>query len=78
MNTAKNFNQDKDSEDRSIQVKDGENNDSGKQSPILVSQERHRNEEKDSLANRKQESQSRVTKRKKKSRKRKVSTNAKD
>ena len=78
MNTAKNFNQDKDSEDRSIQVKDGENNDSGKQSPILVSQERHRNGEKDSLANRKQESQSRVTKRKKKSRKREVSTSEED
>ena len=63
-----------DSGDRSIQVQDGENNDSREKSPIPVSQERHRNEEKDSLANRKQESQSRVTKRKKKSRKRKVST----
>ena len=55
-----------DSGDRSIQVQDGENNDSGEQSPIPFSQERHRNEEKDSLANRKQEPQSRVTKRKKK------------
>ena len=64
--------------DRSTQVQDGENNDSGEQSPIPVSQERLRNEEKDSLANRKQESQSRVTKRKRKSRKRKVSTSEED
>ena len=69
---------DNDSGDRSIPVQDGENNDSGEQSPNPVSQERHRNEEKDSLANRKQESQSRVTKRKKKSRKRKVSTSGED
>ena len=67
-----------DSGDRSIQVQDGENNDTGEQSPIHGSQERHRNEEKDSLANRKQESQSRVTRRKKKSRKRKVSTSEED
>ena len=55
-----------DSGDRFIPVQDGENNGSGEQSPTPVSQEIHRNEEKDSLANRKQESQSRVTKRKKK------------
>ena len=67
-----------DSGDRSFQVQDGENNDSREQSPIPVSQEKHRNEEKDSLTNRKQESQSRVTKRKKKSRKRKVSTSEED
>ena len=42
--------------------------------PIPVLLERHTNEEKVSLAIMKQESQSRVTKRKKKSRKRKVST----
>ena len=59
-----------DSEDRFNQVQDGENNKKWQQSPIPVSLERHRNEEKDSLANRKQESQRRVTKRKKKSRKR--------
>ena len=41
---------------------------------IHVSLERHRNNEKDSLANRKQESQRRVTKRKRKSGKQKVST----
>ena len=46
---------DNNSGDRSIPVQDGENNDSGEQSPISISQERHRNEEKDSLANRKQE-----------------------
>ena len=69
---------DNDSGDRSIPVQTGEHNDSGEQSPTPVSQERHRNEEKDSLANRKQESQSRVTKRKKKSRKRKVSTSGED
>ena len=57
---------------------DGENNGSGEQSPIHVSQERHRNEEKDSLANGNQGSQSRVTKRKKKSRKRKVSASEED
>ena len=51
-----------DSGHRSIPVQDGENNDSKEQSPTPVSQKRHRNEEKDSLANRKQESQSRVTK----------------
>ena len=67
-----------DSGDRSNQVQDGENSGSGEQSPIPVSQERRRNEEKDSLANRKQESQSRVTKRKKKSRKWKVSTSEED
>ena len=65
---------DNDSGHRSIPVQDGENNDSKEQSPTLVSQKRHRNEEKDSLANRKQESQSRVTKWKEKSRIRKVST----
>ena len=65
---------DNDSGDRSNPVQDGENNDSGEQIPIRVSQERHRNEEKDPLGNRKQEFQSRVTKRKKKSRKWKVST----
>ena len=63
---------DNDSGDRFNQVQDGENNDSGEQIPIIL--ERHRNEEKDSLANRKQESQSRGAKRKKKIRKRKVST----
>ena len=57
---------DNDSGDRSIPVQDVENNDSGEQSPTPVSKERHRNKEKDSLANRKQEFQSRVTKRKKK------------
>ena len=57
---------DNDSGDRSNQAQDGENNDSGEQSPVLVSLERHRNEEKDSLANRKQEFQSRVANRKKK------------
>ena len=67
-----------DSGDRSIPAQDGENNDSGEQSPTPVSQERHRNEEKDSLANRKQESQSRVTKRKKKSRKREVPASGED
>ena len=69
---------DNDSGDRSIAVQDCENNDSGERSRISVSQERHRNEEKDFLANRKQESQSRVIKRKKKCRKRKVSTIGKD
>ena len=69
---------DNDSGDRSVQVQDGENNDSGELSPAPVSQEKHRNEEKNSLANRKQESQSRVTKRKKKSRKRKISTSGED
>ena len=49
---------DNDSGDRSIPVQDGENNDNGEQSPTPVNQERHRNEEKDSLANRKQEAQS--------------------
>ena len=48
---------DNDSGDRFNQVQDGENNDSGEQNPIIL--ERHRNEEKDSLANRKQKSQSR-------------------
>ena len=57
---------DTDSGDSSIPVQVDENNDSGEQSPTPVSQERHRNEEKDSSANRKQESQGRVTKRKKK------------
>ena len=56
---------DNDSGDRSSQVQDGENNDSGEQSPFHVSQERHKNEEKDSLANRKQESPSRVKKKRK-------------
>ena len=69
---------DNDSGDRSIAVQDCENNDSGERSRISVSQERHRNEEKDFLANRKQESQSRVIKRKKKCRKRKVSTIGED
>ena len=45
-----------DSGDRSNQIQDSENNDSGEQSPIPVSHERHRNEEKDCLANKKQES----------------------
>ena len=45
---------DNDSGDRSISVQNGENNDSGEQSPTPVSQERLRNEGKDSLANRKQ------------------------
>ena len=67
-----------DSGDRSIPVQDGENNDSGEENPTLVSQERHKNEEKDTLANRKQESQSTMTKRKKKSRKWKVSTSGED
>ena len=67
-----------DSGDRSNQIQDSENNDSGEQSPIPVSHERHRNEEKDCLANKKQESQSRVTKRKKNSRKPKVSTSRED
>ena len=67
-----------DSGDRSNQIQDSENNDSGEQSPIPVSQEKHRNEEKDCLANKKQESQSRVTKRKKNSRKPKVSTSGED
>ena len=58
---------DNDSGDRSIQEQDGENNDSGEQSPIPVSNERHRDEVKDSLANRK-----------KKSRKRKVSSSEED
>ena len=57
---------DNDSGDRSILVQDRENNDSREQSPTPVIQKKHRNEDKDSLANRKQESQSRVTKRKKK------------
>ena len=57
---------DNDSRDRSIPVQDGENNDIGEQSPTPVSQERLRNEGKDSLANRKQESQSTVTKRREK------------
>ena len=61
---------DNDSGDRSIPVQDGENNDSREKSPTPVSQQRHRNEEKDSQANRKQESQNRVIKRKEKSRKR--------
>ena len=64
---------DNDSKDRS-NIQDNENNDSGEQSPIPVSLERQRNEEKDPLANKKQESQSCVRKRKKKSRNRKVST----
>ena len=33
-----------DSGDRSIQKQDGENNDSVEESPVPVSQERHRNE----------------------------------
>ena len=57
---------DNDSGDRSIPVQDGENNDNAKRSPISVNQEKHRNEENNFLANRKQESQSRATKRKKK------------
>ena len=50
----------------------------GEQSPIPVSLERHRNEKKDYLAKKKQESQSRVTKGKIKNRKRKVSTSGDD
>lgn len=46
-------------------------------SPIPVSLEKHRNEEKDSLSKKKQESQGRVTKRNKMSRKRKDSTSGK-
>ena len=69
---------DNDSGDRSNQVQNGKNNDSGNQSPIPVSIERHRNEEKDSLAKRKQESQSKVTRRKKKSTKPNVSTRGED
>ena len=57
---------DNDPGDRSILAQDDENNDSREQSATPISQERHGNEKKDSLANRKQESQSRVTKRKKK------------
>ena len=46
-----------DSGDRSIQVQDGESNDSRELSfDVPVSQESNRNEEKDYLANRKQES----------------------
>ena len=63
---------DNDSGDRSIPVLDRENNDSREQSPTPVSQKKHRNEDKDSLANRKQGSQSRVTKRKKKKYKTKI------
>ena len=48
--------------DISNQVQDSENNDSGEQIPIPVSLKRPRNEEKYSLANWKQESQSRITK----------------
>ena len=66
LNTAKNINHGNDSGNRSIPVQEGENNDIGEQIPTHVSQERHRNKEKDSLANRKQESQSRVTKKKRK------------
>ena len=69
---------DEDSGNRSFQVQDGENNDSRKKSSIPASQERHRNEEKDYLANKKQECQSRLTKRKKKSRKWKVPTTEED
>ena len=43
-----------DSGDRSDQVQDGEKNDSREQTHIPVSLERYTNEEKDSLANRKQ------------------------
>ena len=69
---------DEGSGNRPFQVQDGENNDSRKKSSIPVSQERHRNEEKDYLANKKQECQSRLTKRKKKSRKWKVPTTEED
>ena len=51
--------------ERSNQVQDDEKNGKKEKSPIPVSLKRHRNEEKDSLAIRKQESQGRVTKRKK-------------
>ena len=63
-----------DSGDRSNQAQDCENNDTGELSPLLVSLERHKNEEKTSW----QESQSRVTKRQKKSRKRNVHTSGED
>ena len=69
---------DNDSGDRSNQVQDGESNDSWEESSIIFSLEKHRNEEKDSLANRKQEPQRRMTKRNKKSRKRKFSTSGED
>ena len=51
--------------DRSNQVQDGENNNNREQSSIPVSLEIYRNEGKDYLASRKQESQQSVTKRKK-------------
>ena len=63
-----------DSGDRSNQAQDCENNDTGELSPLLVILERHKNEEKTSW----QESQSRVTKRQKKSRKRNVHTSRED
>ena len=63
-----------DSGDRSNQAQDCEKNDTGELSPLLVSLERHKNEEKTSW----QESQSRVTKRQKKSRKRNVHTSGED
>ena len=63
-----------DSRDKSNQVKEDKNNDNRGEKPTDVSLERHRNNEKDSLANRKQESQCRMTKRKRKRRKQKVST----
>ena len=66
-----------DSRIRSTQVQDGENNDNGEQIFIPVSLERQRNESKNSLAKKKQESQSRVTKRNKLS-KRKASTSGED
>ena len=69
---------DEGSGNRPFQVQDGENNDSRKKSYIPVSQERHRNEEKDYLANKKLECQSRLTKRKKKSIKWKVPTTEED
>ena len=48
---------DDDSRIRSTQVQDGENNDSGEQIFIPVSLERQRNESKNSLAKKKQESE---------------------
>ena len=48
---------DNDSRIRSTQVQDGENNDSGEKIFIPVSLERQRNESKNSLAKKKQESE---------------------
>ena len=66
-----------DSGDRSNQVQDGENDDNEQKNSNPVSLERHRNEEKDYLANRTIE-QMQIGKRMKKSRKQKVSTSGED